>query len=181
MEKQHNHITPIEEIETIHLRLRRPTKADALILRDLWRNEQVRQYLGGVISEDVIEGKIASLHEHWDQYGFGQWSICEKETRQIIGLCGLTHSEEGIEISYMFFPASWGRGRATEAASASLNHGFRRLGFERIVAITQKANRGSCRLLEKIGMHHTNTLRRYNVTQYVYQLTQAEWLAKEEY
>jgi hypothetical protein len=84
LETPHNHITPIEEIETIHLRLHRPTKADALILRNLWRNEQVRQFLGGIISEDAIEGKIASLHEHWDKYGFGQWSICEKETGQIL-------------------------------------------------------------------------------------------------
>ena len=44
----------------------------------------------------------------------------------------------------MFFPAFWGRGRATEAASTSLNHGFRLLGFDRIVAITQEANHGSC-------------------------------------
>jgi ribosomal-protein-alanine N-acetyltransferase len=81
----------------------------------------------------------------------------------------------------MFFPTSWGRGRATEAVSASLNHGFRRLGFEQIVAITQMANRSSRRLLEKVGMHHITTLWRYNATQNVYQLTHTEWLAKEEY
>jgi len=98
---------------------------------------------------------------------------------QIIGLCGLHHSDEGIEISYMFFPAFWGRGRATEAASTSLNHGFRLLGFDRIVAITQEANHASCRLLEKVGMHHIHNLCRWNATQCVYELTQAEWLAKE--
>jgi RimJ/RimL family protein N-acetyltransferase len=181
LEKQNDHIVPIEEIETTHLRLRRPTTADTLILGDLWRNEQVRQFLGGVVSQDVIEGKIASLREHWNEYGFGQWAISEKETGQIIGLCGLHHSEEGIEISYMFFPAIWGRGRATEAASASLNHGFHRLKFERLVAITQEANRGSCRLLEKVGMYHIDNLWRWNASQRVYELTQTEWLAREEY
>src|SRR2546430_17464538 len=75
LEKQNDHIVPIEEIETTHLRLRRPTTADTLILGDLWRNEQVRQFLGGVVSQDVIEGKIASLREHWNEYGFGQWAI----------------------------------------------------------------------------------------------------------
>ena len=180
MEKQKHHNAPIEEIETTHLRLLRPTAVDALTLRNLWRNERVRQFLGGVvISEEVIEGKIASLHQHWAKHGFGQWTIYEKDAGQIIGLCGLHHSDEGIEISYMFFPAFWGRGRATEAASTSLTHGFRLLGLERIVAITQEANHGSCRLLEKVGMHHSHNLWRWNATQRVYELTQAEWLAKE--
>src|SRR5258708_22948561 len=143
LERQKHHNAPIEEIEATHLRLLRPTAVDALILRNLWRNERVRQFLGGVISEEVIEGKIASLQQHWDKHGFGQWTIYEKDSGQIIGLCGLHHSDEGIEISYMFFPAFWGRGRATEAASTSLNHGFRLLGFDRIVAITQEANHGS--------------------------------------
>ena len=61
---------PRGEIETMRLQLRRPTSADIIILRDLWRNEQVRRYLGGVVSEEVIEGKIASLQRHWDDHGF---------------------------------------------------------------------------------------------------------------
>ena len=181
MEKQKHHSTPIEEIETTHLRLCRPTPADALILRDLWRDERVRQFLGGIVSEEVIEGKIVLLQRHWAEHRFGQWTIREKETDQITGLCGLHHSDEGIEISYMFFPPFWGRGRATEAASASLNHGFRCLKFERIVAITQEANHGSCRLLEKVGMRHIANLWRWNAAQRVYELTQGEWLAKEEH
>jgi RimJ/RimL family protein N-acetyltransferase len=179
LEKRNHHTAPIEEIETTHLRLCRPTTEDVLILRDLWRDEQVRQFLGGIISEEVIEGKIVFLQQHWNGHGFGQWTIREKDIDQITGLCGLHHSDEGIEISYMFFPAFWGRGRATEAASASLNHGFRLLEVERIVAITQEANRGSCRLLEKVGMHHIRNLWRWNATQRLYELTQVEWLAKE--
>lgn len=180
MEKQNHHNAPIEEIETAHLRLRRPTTADTLILRDLWRNEQVRQFLGGTVSEEVIEGKIVSIQQHWEKHGFGQWAVQEMDTGEIIGLCGLHYSDEGIEISYMFFPAYWERGRATEAASASLNHGFHLLKLERIVAITQEANRSSCRLLEKVGMHHINNLWRWNATQRVYELTQGEWLAEEK-
>jgi ribosomal-protein-alanine N-acetyltransferase len=126
----------IEEIETARLRLRRPTMADTLTLRELWRNEQVRRFLGGVVSHEVIDGKIVSIEQHWNERGFGQWAVFEKEAGRIVGLCGLHRSEEGIELSYMFFPAFWGRGLATEAASASLHHGFHSLAFEHIVAIT---------------------------------------------
>ncbi|GAC1305616.1 MAG: GNAT family N-acetyltransferase [Ktedonobacteraceae bacterium] len=167
----------IEEIETARLHLRRPTMADAVTLRELWRNEQVRQFLGGVVSQEVIDGKIASIEQHWNEHGFGQWAVFEKETGRIVGLCGLHRSEEGIELSYMFFPAFWGRGLATEAASASLNHGFRTLAFERIVAITQEVNYSSYRLLEKVGMHHTHTLWRFEAAQRFYELARVEWLA----
>ena len=70
MEKQNHSYAPIEEIETTHLRLCRPTTADMLLLRDLWRNEHVRQFLGGIVSEEVIEGKIAFLQQHWDDVNF---------------------------------------------------------------------------------------------------------------
>ena len=87
-----------------------------------------------------------------------------------------TTSEEEIEISYMFFPAIWGQGRATEAVSASLNHGFDHLRFEKIIAITQEANRRSCRLLEKVGMHHLHNICLWNATQRVYEITRVWWL-----
>jgi ribosomal-protein-alanine N-acetyltransferase len=179
MVKQNDQHSLAEEIETVRLGLRRPSTADILILCDLWRDEQVRRYLGGVVTLEAIEGKLVSLQQHWDDYGYGQWTICEKETGQVIGLCGLGNSEEGIELSYMFFPAFWGRGLATEAVLASLNYGFCRLPIERIVAITQEANSGSCRLLEKVGMRHIDVLRRWNAAQRFYELTRKEWLAKQ--
>jgi ribosomal-protein-alanine N-acetyltransferase len=178
--KENNQHTSMGEIETTRLILHRPAGGDMLILRNLWRDERVRYYLGGVVSQEVLEGKIASLQQHWEAYGYGQWAICEKQTSQIIGLCGLERSEEGIELSYMFFPTFWGRGLATEAVSVSLDYGFCRLSFERIVAITQEANHASCQLLEKVGMKHTNTLRRWNAVQRFYELTRAEWLAREK-
>ena len=45
-------------IETINLRLRQPTPEDWEVLSDLWRNEKVRQFLGGAISDEEIKEKI---------------------------------------------------------------------------------------------------------------------------
>ena len=165
-------------LETSRLFLACPAMDHEPILRQLWRDEQVRRYLGGPVSETIIDGKIAGLHRHWERHGFGEWVVCEKETGQITGLCGLDRSEEGIEISYMFFPAFWGRGLSAEAVRASLDHGFRTLTFERILAITQQVNLASCRMLEHIGMRHTHTFARWEAPQHCYELTRAEWLAK---
>ncbi len=169
-------------LETLRLAFHRPTPAHTPVLRDLWHDEQVRRYLGGVVSEEVIDGKIDRLHLHWEQAGFGEWVVREKETGQITGLCGLhsAHLEDGIEISYMFFPAFWGRGLSSEATRASLDHGLRTLALERIVAITQQANLASCRMLENIGMRHTATFVQFAATQHHYEITREEWLAKTD-
>lgn len=89
--------------ETQHLSLWRPMISDELILRGLWKNEKVRNHLGGIISDESIDEKILAIQNHWNKYEFGQWAVCEKTANAIIGICGLHHSEDGIEISYMFF------------------------------------------------------------------------------
>lgn len=71
--------------ETIHLSLRRPTSGDALILKDLWRNEKVREFLGGILPDELITEKIKELQNHWDCYGFGLWSVWRKIPERLIG------------------------------------------------------------------------------------------------
>lgn len=165
-------------VETENLLLRRPTFSDVLILRDLWQSEKVREFLGGIVSSEIIDEKLASLQKHWNQYGFGQWSVIHKGDNQVIGICGLHHSEDGIEFSYMFFSTSWGKGLATEAAVASLNYGFNVLNFDKIIAITQEANHPSCRLLEKMGMRRIDKFSRFDAIQCLYQLIRNEWGVK---
>lgn len=167
-------------IETPNLQLRRPMEADALILSDLWRNEKVRQFLGGIISNEMINEKITSIQNHWDKYQFGLWSVVKKDHNEVIGVCGLHHSDDGIELSYMFFPSWWGKGFAKEALMASLNYGFNTLGINKIIAITQEANHNSRYLLENMGMHHVNSFTRFDATQLLYELTQGEWCMKHE-
>ncbi|CAM2773341.1 GNAT family N-acetyltransferase [Legionella worsleiensis] len=162
-------------VETTHLQLHRPTAADALLLRALWQDKQVRQFLGGVVSNELIDEKIVSLQRHWDQHGFGQWSVIDKKQEQVIGICGLHHSEDGIELSYMFFPASWGKGLAKEATCANLDYGFNQLNLDKVIAITQEANTNSCCLLESIGMRAIDRFRRFDTVQLLYEITKNEY------
>lgn len=163
-------------IQTIRLLLRRPTKEDDLVLGDLWRNESVRTFLGGALSDEMINKKLEALQEHWDQHRFGLWAVLDKSTKKLIGVCGPHSSEEeNIEISYMFFPQFWGKGFAKEAAIVSISYSFQVLNLGAVIAITQDANLRSCRLLESIGMRHFNTFERYGAVQRTYKLTQNEW------
>ncbi len=163
--------------ETIHLSLRRPTSGDALILKDLWRNEKVREFLGGILPDELITEKIKELQNHWDRYGFGLWSVWRKIPERLIGLCGLHHSQDGLELSYLFFPEYWGQGLAREAAHTSLNYGFTILKQTSIISITQEANLRSCRLLGAIGMKPIHKFKRFDALQCLYELHQDDYLS----
>jgi ribosomal-protein-alanine N-acetyltransferase len=134
-------------IETPCLLLRRPINDDMLIAENLWRDEKVRQFLGGIISDDLIKQKVVELQNHWDLYQFGLCVVFDKSAKKITGLCGLHHSKDRIELSYMFFSEFWGKGFAREAATACIDYGFNTLKFNKIIAITQEANIKSCQLL----------------------------------
>lgn len=157
-------------IETPRLLLSRPSKRDMSSLKSLWRDKKVRQFLGGIISNDMIKLKLLDLQSHWDSYKFGQWIVFEKTLKEIIGLCGLHHSDDGIELSYMFFPHFWGKGYAYEATTASLEYGFYTLKIDKIIAITQSKNIKSCQLLKKVGMQHIKNFERFNADQRLFEI-----------
>jgi [ribosomal protein S5]-alanine N-acetyltransferase len=158
-------------IKTNRLSLHRPTIEDATILQRLWKDEKVREYLGGTLPQQVIEDKIAALQNHWDHYGFGLCSVRIDTSESLIGLCGIHYTEDGLELSYLFFPEYWGQGLAREAAAACLNYGYAVLKHDLIISITQEENARSRHLLESIGMKCTHTFSRYDATQCLYKLT----------
>ena len=62
------------------------------------------------------------------------------------------HFTPAVEVAWRLARAYWGRGYATEAAPASLDHGFAELGLPEIVAFTVPANLRSRRVMERLGM-----------------------------
>ena len=79
-----------------------------------------------------------------------------------IGNCGVrvenADARQG-SLGYELDPAYWGRGYATEAARAMLIFGFRELGLHRVWADCIAENRGSARVLEKLGLTQEARLR----------------------
>ena len=56
-----------------------------------------------------------------------------------------------VELGYLFAREHWGKGFATEAASACLDYGFKNLGFETVIALTDIDHTKSQNVLKKIG------------------------------
>jgi RimJ/RimL family protein N-acetyltransferase len=69
----------------------------------------------------------------------------------LIGMCGLVPAEREAEIGYWLGAPFWGRGFATEAARAVIDHAFGQLGYETLQAGARVTNPASRRVLEKCG------------------------------
>lgn len=63
------------------------------------------------------------------------------------------------EIGYIINPDHWGRGIAPEAAALLIEYGFSRLKLHRIYATCAPDNKGSQRVLEKLGMSFEGRMR----------------------
>lgn len=130
------------------------TLADTDAAHALYSDPQVMRYVPG--GPRTRDGSLARLQEHVEhqrRHGFSKWAVFRNADRTFVGDCGLQYLADGpdIELGFHMLPAHWGRGYATEAASACLGWGLRERS-ERVVAIVDPANRTSIRVLEKIGM-----------------------------
>ena len=150
-------------LETERLTLHRLTEDDAEFMLGLLNEPSFHQYIGdrGVRTIEearayVRNGAMAS----YEAFGFGLWLVLRKEDGAAIGLCGLLKRETlpDVDIGFAFRPAFWSRGYAVESGSAVVEHGRTAFGLTRLVAIVQADNRGSIRVLEKLGFQFERPL-----------------------
>ena len=93
-----------------------------------------------------------------------QLAITLEETGELIGNVGIRRAEPDdpvADMGYELSPRHWGHGYATEAGRAMLAWAFDDLGLARVHAHCVADNRGSVRVLERLGMRHEGTLREH--------------------
>jgi [ribosomal protein S5]-alanine N-acetyltransferase len=90
----------------------------------------------------------------YEKNGFGLWHVELNETNEAIGICGLIKRDslEDVDVGFAFLERFWGNGYAAESAAACLDFGRDEFEMKRVVAITIPSNKGSIRVLEKIGL-----------------------------
>ena len=144
-------------LETRRLVLREFQLEDLSQLAPILANPQVMKFSPtGILSVEQTRIKVNSFIASYKKYGFGKWAIVLKDCNKLIGYCGIAVEQvDNVyepEIGYRLAPEFWGRGLATEAASATIQYGFGQLKFPYILGIVEPANTASVRVLEKLGM-----------------------------
>jgi len=111
----------------------------------------------GPMNLSMAEIAFTKLLDHWNEKGFGTWSIREKENSGfIIGFGGLDYrlygTETKLNLGYRFDKNYWGKGYATELAETAIEFGFNELKKPEIFAIVRPKHLASIKVLEKCGM-----------------------------
>lgn len=183
------------EIETERLRLRPLTPGDLPALRAIRAKEEVARYLGttALQTPEFVEARLHAYLACYRQHGFGVAAAVEKASGEFVGWGGLqpleygwtgersARAEQDIEVGYGFDTPHWGKGYATELAAAWLRYGFEEVKLARIVAVTWPSNKGSWRVMEKLGMKYETTEQHYGNECVVYAISGDEFVPRGTY
>lgn len=151
-------------LETDRLILRQLSTADAAFILELVNEPSFIQNIGDRGVRTLEEARAYILRvaiSSYEKNGFGLYLVELKDSGQAIGMCGLIKRDglEDVDIGYAFLPRFWLKGYAVEAALAVKDYARDALGLKRLVAITDPANQGSIRVLEKIGLKYEKMIR----------------------
>lgn len=145
-----------------------------LVLRP-WRDEDLdslfaingdaesMRHFPAVLTRAESDAWAARLRAHIAEHGWGFWAVEATEDAAFVGVVGLltipwqARFTPAVEIGWRIVPTARRRGFAEEAARASLDFGFARLGLPEIVAFTVPSNEPSWRLMERLGMRADGT------------------------
>ncbi len=158
----------------------RPIETDRLIIRAMETHdldalfvimsdpEVVNQTAALELQTDVSETKVLldSIMQGYSKKNTPDWvmlAIADKQNH-MMGFCcyfGYTPTFARAEIGYTLARAYWGNGYATEAAKAFVACCFNTMNLNRLEATVYPENIGSCKVLEKIGMHYEGLMRQH--------------------
>ncbi|OIV43865.1 GNAT family N-acetyltransferase [Flavobacterium johnsoniae] len=153
-------------IETERLLLREVLFSDVDGMFELDSNPNVHIYLGNkpVTTIEQSAAYIENLQQQYKDFGTGRWAVILKETNEFIGWSGIKFITDEInnhknfyEIGYRFIEKHWGKGYATEAGKAFIDHAFNEMKVEAVYAFADEGNDNSRKILEKLGLQFVNS------------------------
>lgn len=169
-------------LETPRLRLRRLRPADEPALVALDSDPEVMRYVGSPAGvrppAETLDRVRQRLRADLGPYGW--WIVEGREDGAFHGVGILLPMPEGpdVEVAYRLARRSWGRGLATEIASALVAYAFAPGGLDRVVAVTYPDNRASRRVLEKVGFVHDGQVEYKDARVDHFALAAAAWRAR---
>jgi RimJ/RimL family protein N-acetyltransferase len=141
------------QLETPRLWLRVPSADDLDPWAAMMTDEETARYIGGVAARSVTWRGLMSMIGAWHAHGFAMFSVYEKATGRWVGRVGpwVPDGWPGTEVGWAIVRDCWGRGYATEAAIASIDWAFDRLGWTQVIHCIDPANIASQTVARKLG------------------------------
>jgi 3-dehydroquinate dehydratase/shikimate dehydrogenase len=149
-------------IQTDRLILRAWQEQDLAPYAAMNADARVRGFFPDLLTAAESDAEARRIQQRYTQEGFCLFAAELRVEQVFAGFVGMQTmsfavpglSQPAVEIGWRLGATFWGRGLASEGASAVLEHAFEVAGLDRVVAITVPANLRSLRVMEKIGMRH---------------------------
>jgi RimJ/RimL family protein N-acetyltransferase len=143
-------------LETERLILRPPVQADLDGFAVFSADERAARFLGGVQPRPVAWRGMATMAGSWALMGFAMFSVIERSSGQWIGRIGPWAPEgwPGTEVGWGLLPSAWGKGYATEAATACTDWAFDALGWSEVIHTIAADNAPSKAVAARLGSRY---------------------------
>jgi RimJ/RimL family protein N-acetyltransferase len=174
-------------LTTPRLLLRTFRQDDLPLYAALNADPEVARYLGGPLTRQDSDEIAEWAQECYARDGFGLLAVERRRDGVFLGMCGLHHQHaypDEVEVGWRLAYAHWGKGYATEAATAWLDHAFGALRLPRVISITDPPNLRSLAVMRRLGMafdHEAEVEDNGQVFQaVVYSITADQWRSRSE-
>jgi RimJ/RimL family protein N-acetyltransferase len=125
----------------------------------LWSDAGVVRHIGGRAQDNqAVWFRLLRYAGMWSLLGYGMWVVEDSETGAFLGEVGMLSACRGLEelegvpeAGWVFVPAAWGRGLATQAMQAILAWADAYLEHRAIRCIIEPDNKASIRVAGKLG------------------------------
>lgn len=146
---------PWDILTTKRLYVRETTVADVDAFAAIYANPEVTRYTEKLFPN--LEDERRYVREYIEQvysfYNYGVWTVCKKESGEVIGRAGFSRREgyEEPELGFVIGVPWQRQGIATEVCEAILTYGRDELGFQRVQMLVRPGNTASLQLAAKLG------------------------------
>ena len=143
---------PGPTLETERLILRPTALEDFEPWFQMMQNKDVAEFIGSP-SRYMVWRLFSAMAGAWALKGFAQFSVIEKSSKKWIGRVGPWQPEgwPGTEVAYTLNRPYWGKGYATEAATAGINWAFDHLGWTNVIHCIDPGNLNSQKVAQRLG------------------------------
>jgi len=150
-------------LQTQRLGLRNWIDSDIATFVAMCQDAEVMKHFPELVSEEKATDYIRAYQQHFEEHGFTYFAVEELSSSEFIGFVGLKHQTYEspftpcVDIGWRLKTSAWGKGYATEAATACLSFAFESTGLEEVFSMCTRTNAASESVMKRIGMKKVGT------------------------
>lgn len=146
---------PWNILRTARCLIRETIPEDVESFYQIYSHPAITEYMEGLYPEVEEERQYVRdyIEKVYTFFGFGVWTVIERETGAVIGRAGFSYREgfDELELGFIIGVPWQRRGYAEEVCRAVLAYGWSALEFRQVQALVEPENIPSVRLCEKLG------------------------------